>query len=87
MGNGIMAGSTYHATIRLHIPLPACQGTVLRLSGVILRLFATAHRMAMLVSDAHPGPLDLKHLASLELPIVFQAHSAVMGHSLVIVSI
>lgn len=82
-----MANSTYYATIRSHILLPTCQGTVLRLSGVIFRLFTSAHRMAILVSEAHPGPLDLKRLASLELPIVLQAHSAVMGHSLVIVSI
>lgn len=41
----------------------------------------------MLVSEEQPGPLDLKRLASLELPIVFQAHSAVMEHSLVLVSV
>ena len=73
--------------IAFHKCFPTCQGTVLRVSGVKLRLLTSADRMAMLVSEEQPGPLDLKRLASLELPIVFHAHSAVMEHSLALVSV
>ena len=35
--------------------------------------------MAMLTSDEHPGPDDLKRAASLELPWVFHTQSKVIG--------
>lgn len=78
---GVKAFSTYDAIIQSHTLCPICQGTGLRLSGVKPRLFIIAHRMAMLMSDTQPKPLDLKRLASRELPIVFHAHFAFTGPS------
>ena len=53
----------------------------------MLILLATAVRMAMLDSDAHPGPQNLKFLASVGLPMIFQTQSAVIGPPLLIVSV
>ena len=43
--------------------------------------------MAMLTSEEHPGPTDLRRPACLELPLVFHTQSAVIGPAGHVVSV